>query len=93
MEEINRIANQPCIPASSSKTPPQITIHTKWCKKCGICIAFCPKKVFDVDDVGLPLANRPELCIRCMLCVIRCPDFAVDVDRPAENPEKKIPGP
>ena len=93
MEEINQIANQPCIPASSSKTPPQITIHTKWCKKCGICIAFCPKKVFDVDDVGLPLANRPELCIRCMLCVIRCPDFAVDVDRPAENPEKKIPGP
>ncbi|MBQ2096318.1 MAG: 4Fe-4S binding protein, partial [Firmicutes bacterium] len=25
----------------------QIEINYKWCKKCGICAAFCPKNVFD----------------------------------------------
>ena len=37
-----------------------ITINEKWCKKCGICAAFCPKKVFDRDEDGRPVAARPE---------------------------------
>ncbi|OGX10994.1 MAG: hypothetical protein A2351_04050 [Omnitrophica bacterium RIFOXYB12_FULL_50_7] len=86
MSEIDKSSDPP-------KTSPKITIHEKWCKKCGICVAFCPKKVFDTDDFGLPLVNRPEQCIRCMLCVIRCPDFAVDVERAKEDPEKKVPPP
>ncbi|MBR3034091.1 MAG: 4Fe-4S binding protein, partial [Firmicutes bacterium] len=30
----------------------QIEINYKWCKKCGICAAFCPKNVFDRDEDG-----------------------------------------
>jgi 2-oxoglutarate ferredoxin oxidoreductase subunit delta len=93
MSEISHNSSQPNTPASQPKIPPKITIHEKWCKKCGICIAFCPKKVFDADDFGLPLANRPEQCIRCMLCVIRCPDFAVDVEGTKEDQKKKATQP
>lgn len=57
-----------------------VTIHTAWCKKCGICAAFCPKKVFDLDEDGAPIAARPEDCIRCRLCELRCPDFAIKVE-------------
>ena len=57
----------------------QITIHRGRCKECGICVAFCPKKVFDLDRVGAPQVNRPNDCIRCNMCVLRCPDFAVEI--------------
>ena len=57
-----------------------ITINEKWCKKCGICAAFCPKRVFDRDEDGKPIAARPEDCIGCWLCEMRCPDFAVNVE-------------
>ncbi len=56
-----------------------IEINAKWCKKCGICVAFCPKHVFDRDEDGQPVAARPEDCIGCRLCEMRCPDFAVTV--------------
>ena len=63
-----------------SKPPVQIVINQKWCKKCGICISFCPKGVFVADDLGNPIATKPEECIQCMLCEIRCPDFAIEVE-------------
>lgn len=62
----------------------KITLNEKWCKKCNICIAFCPKEVFIPDDFGLPIVKHPEKCIRCMLCVIRCPDFAINVESKEE---------
>lgn len=64
----------------------KITINAKWCKKCGICVAFCPQGVFVSDEFGMPIIKHSEKCIKCMLCVIRCPDFAVDVE---EIKEKK----
>ncbi len=62
------------------KPVPKITINEKWCKKCGICIAFCPQGVFVSDEFGMPIVKYPEKCVKCMLCVVRCPDFAVDVE-------------
>ena len=58
----------------------RITINEKWCKKCGICIAFCPQGVFTSDDFGMPIVKYPEKCVKCILCVVRCPDFAIDVE-------------
>ena len=49
------------------------------CKGCGLCIAFCPKKVFDTDFEGKCIVARPEDCIGCMACDFRCPDFALEV--------------
>ncbi len=61
----------------------KITINKKWCKSCGICVAFCPKKVFDADRDGAPVAARSQDCVACQLCVMRCPDFALKVEKEA----------
>jgi 2-oxoglutarate ferredoxin oxidoreductase subunit delta len=66
-----------------------ITVNEKWCKKCGICIAFCPKGVFVADKFGKPVVKHPEQCIKCMFCVARCPDFAVDVKESAKKPNSE----
>jgi 2-oxoglutarate ferredoxin oxidoreductase subunit delta len=49
-----------------------------WCKKCGICVAFCPKQVYRCDDKGVHV-DRPEECIGCRFCEMHCPDLAVSV--------------
>ncbi len=28
----------------------EVIINREWCKGCGICVAFCPKKALDLDD-------------------------------------------
>lgn len=55
----------------------KIIIYKKWCKRCGICVAFCPKKALDVDQEGYPFLCNDEACTECGLCELRCPDFAV----------------
>lgn len=53
--------------------------NTDRCKKCGVCSAFCPKKVIAMSNNGYPYARSPEKCNGCYLCFYRCPDFAVEV--------------
>lgn len=65
---------------AAAKFPVKIIINEKWCKKCSICVAFCPKGVFVADEFGAPLVKNPQVCIKCMLCVVRCPDFAIEVE-------------
>lgn len=58
----------------------KISITETWCKGCWICGNFCPKKVFDRQANGKPVATRAEDCIGCRLCEYRCPDFAIKVE-------------
>ncbi len=62
-----------------SKPKVIITINEKWCKKCGICIAFCPKAVFEAGEFGKPLVKCGQNCIQCSLCIVRCPDLAIEI--------------
>jgi len=55
-------------------------IFLDWCKACGICIAFCPKKVFEAREDGKPVPARPDDCIGCLFCEIHCPDFAISIE-------------
>jgi len=55
------------------------SIRENWCKGCGLCIAFCPKKVLAADALGRPLIQAAENCIGCGICCHRCPDMAIDI--------------
>jgi len=52
-------------------------VNRAWCKRCGICIELCPRKVFDVDGDGYPVLARMDDCIDCGICYTQCPDYAI----------------
>ena len=68
----------------AKKTLKEHRIKTDWCKGCGICVAFCPKTVLELDDQDKAVAARVGECIACRLCELRCPDLAIEVE--VENP-------
>lgn len=57
----------------------QHLINPEWCKGCGICVAFCPKNVLELDGHDKAVVAQKEKCIACKLCELRCPDLAVEV--------------
>ena len=59
----------------------RVDVYRGWCKKCGICIAFCPRKVLSAGEDGFPIATSPESCTGCRWCEYRCPDFAIVVHK------------
>jgi len=61
-------------------SPKDVKIYKNWCKRCGICIAFCPKKVLKVEQDDYPFLKDNQSCNGCSLCELRCPDFAIVVD-------------
>jgi 2-oxoglutarate ferredoxin oxidoreductase subunit delta len=63
----------------------QHLINREWCKGCGICVAFCPKDVLELDDKDKAAAVRKQQCIACKLCELRCPDLAIEIETEAEE--------
>ena len=63
-----------------------VRVNEAYCKGCGYCIEFCPKKVFDrkvelnSKGVNLPVFARPDDCIGCGQCNILCPDIAIKIE-------------
>jgi 2-oxoglutarate ferredoxin oxidoreductase subunit delta len=58
----------------------RVLVNQDWCKKCGICIAFCPKKVLETNELRQVLVAKPEECIACRICERLCPDFAINIE-------------
>ncbi len=54
-----------------------VFIYYEWCKKCGICVAFCPTKCLGRKADGAPFVEFPEKCVHCETCDRLCPDFAI----------------
>lgn len=54
-----------------------VHIYYEWCKKCGICVAFCPTGTLGLRDDGAPYVKHPEKCIHCEKCDTLCPDYAI----------------
>ncbi|MGQ9689359.1 MAG: 4Fe-4S binding protein [Desulfobaccales bacterium] len=73
--------------------PPQeydIDIYRAWCKKCGICVAFCPRECLAPDEEGAPQVVHPERCTGCGWCELHCPDFAISVRERWAGKEKEV---
>lgn len=64
---------------------PEITVKLERCKGCGICAAFCPKKVLAVSVLGKIEIKNGDDCIACGQCELRCPDYAIFVDKAVEK--------
>ena len=58
----------------------RVIVNNDWCKKCGICIAFCPKKVLESDELGRVVVAKPDQCIACLICERLCPDYAINIE-------------
>ncbi len=56
-----------------------ISVMTKWCKGCGLCIAICPKKVLELSEQVKSVPVRPDDCIGCHQCDNVCPDMAITI--------------
>ena len=56
----------------------EVNIAERFCKRCGICVEFCPKKVLEIINQELVIKNG-EACIGCGLCELMCPDFAIEI--------------
>lgn len=57
-----------------------LAINRQWCKGCGICVAFCPASVLELDQEDKAVAARIDDCIACGYCALRCPDLAIEVE-------------
>ena len=55
----------------------RVTVFDTWCKGCGLCVAFCPQKVFESGPDGHVVVAHEERCSACNWCYEHCPDFAI----------------
>ncbi len=71
--------------AKASPTPDKppaadkVSFYSAWCKRCGNCVAFCPRQALAKDEWGYPVLADPDRCTTCGLCEMLCPDFALSV--------------
>jgi len=61
-------------------------VRERYCKGCGICVAYCPKKVLALKN-GKLFIERPELCVGCRMCELRCPDYAIEIHEAGDEAE------
>ena len=71
--------------AKEPEAKDKVVFYHHWCKKCGICTAFCPKDALAYDDEGHPYLKDSEACKSCGQCEVLCPDLAITV--PARHKE------
>lgn len=65
----------------------KVEIMPEYCKGCGLCINYCPKKVLGlsegINEFGYRYAVMmdEENCITCAICSTVCPDIAIKVNK------------
>lgn len=65
--------------AVTRKKSYSVSFYHDWCKQCGLCMTFCPKKIIKADKHGNPEIIDDDRCTGCRFCEMHCPDFAITV--------------
>ncbi|NLK07282.1 MAG: 4Fe-4S dicluster domain-containing protein [Firmicutes bacterium] len=71
----------------------RVDVEPELCKGCGLCVAFCPRKVLaladEVNSKGYRIVAqvKPEECNGCTICAQMCPDIALTVWRSGRSKE------
>ncbi len=65
--------------ANGNEVAYAIRIDRESCTGCGLCEAFCPVNVFEMDGRD-PRAVRPEDCWGCETCAGQCPVHAIRIE-------------
>lgn len=50
------------------------------CVKCGLCVAFCPCNVLELNESGFPYGANPDSCVGCQTCSGNCPQRALTIE-------------
>jgi 2-oxoglutarate ferredoxin oxidoreductase subunit delta len=65
---------------------PEVEFNENFCKGCGLCVAFCPKKILKLDTTRVnirgyypAIVNNLVECIGCAACAKICPDSVITV--------------
>ena len=58
-------------------------INRAWCKRCDICVKFCPERCLSLDEQQIAVLHAPEQCTLCRICERLCPDFAITLKHKA----------
>ncbi|MDD5556233.1 MAG: ferredoxin family protein [bacterium] len=65
----------------------KVTIDSRRCKGCELCVEACPHGVIvmstALNDRGVHFAQpaRLEECTGCGLCAVMCPDVIIEVEK------------
>ncbi len=65
----------------------EISINAEFCKQCGLCIAWCPKKIIatskklNLKGYFSATLKAKDKCTGCALCAVICPEVAIEVYR------------
>jgi 2-oxoglutarate ferredoxin oxidoreductase subunit delta len=63
----------------------KVVIDTEMCKGCGLCVAFCAKKVLKesehLNKAGYHYAEPDDMdqCTGCLICTLVCPEVVIEV--------------
>lgn len=63
----------------------RVTFTEEYCKGCGLCVNFCPKKIIGfashINRQGYNPATIVEMdkCTGCAICARVCPDVAISI--------------
>ncbi len=69
-----------------------VRLIKRYCKGCGLCVAFCKQGALKMSDEvgpqGFQIAQvvDPERCTGCAQCALMCPEAGVEIVEEQECP-------
>ena len=76
------------MPVMVTKTKPKfrVIVDSRYCKGCGLCVEFCPKKELKISEKKnkkgyFPVEFSGRECTGCLRCALICPDAALTIVR------------